>query len=87
MPNIKSASKRLRSDAKRTERNQAVLSELKTLTRNYRKLVQAEPEKAVEYQKTLFHKIDKAASNGAIPKKRADRKKSRAAVLLTNKAS
>ncbi len=76
MPNIPSAAKRMRSDTKKRTRNQAVLSELKTLDKKLR-LLAKDPEKA----KTLAHQVisryDQAVSKGTIPRGRADRKKSR----------
>jgi small subunit ribosomal protein S20 len=75
MPNIKSAMKRMRSDAKKRARNQAVLSELKTLSK---KLAQSsEPAKAKEVAAALISRYDKAVSHGIVPRGRADRRKSR----------
>lgn len=82
MPNIKSAMKRMRSDAKKRAHNQAFLSELKTLTKKLAALT-AEPAKAKEVAASLVSKYDKAVSNGVIPSGRADRRKSRIAKLLT----
>ena len=81
MPNIKSAIKRMRSDAKRNERNQKVLAELKTLDIKLRKLG-SDPKKAGEVAKTLSQRYDQAASSGAVPRGRADRKKSRIAAFV-----
>ena len=76
MPNIKSAMKRMRSDAKKKARNQAVTSELHTLSK---KLAQAadEPAKAKEIAAQLISRYDGAVSHGVIPRGRADRRKSR----------
>lgn len=81
MPNIQSAIKRMRSDAKKQARNQATLSELRTLSK---KLVQAasEPAKAKEIAASLVSRYDKAVSHGVIPRGRADRRKSRIALFL-----
>ena len=81
MPNIKSAMKRMRSDAKKAARNQAALSELKTLSK---RLTQAasEPAKAKEIAATLISRYDKAVSHGAIPRGRADRRKSRITLYI-----
>ena len=77
MPNIKSAMKRMRSDAKKHDRNQAVISELKTLSK---KLAAAsEAAKASEIAKVLVSCYDKAVTRGIIPRGRADRRKSRVA--------
>ena len=76
MPNIRSAAKRMRSDAKKQARNQATLSELKTLKK---KMIQlgAEPAKAQEAARLLISRFDRAVSRGVIPRGRADRNKSR----------
>ena len=70
--------KRMRSDAKKEARNQATLSELKTLSK---KLNQAatEPSKAKEVAAALVSCYDKAVTSGAIPRGRAERRKSRIA--------
>ena len=82
MPNIRSAIKRMRSDAKKHSHNQAVLSELRTLDQKLRKLAE-EPAKAREVARLAVSRYDKAVSYGVIPKGRADRKKSRIARFLT----
>ena len=81
MPNIKSAIKRMRSDAKKAERNSAAISELKTLTQKLQALA-AEPAKANELAKQVFSRYDRAVSRGKVPKGRADRKKARIAQFL-----
>jgi len=82
MPISKSAIKRMRSDEKKHARNQAALSELKTLNKKLTKLATDSPEKAVELAKKLVSKYDRFVSKGAIPKGRANRKKSRIAKLV-----
>ena len=81
MPNIKSAIKRMRSDAKKAERNQAAISELHTLSKKLAQL-SAEPAKAKELAGHLVSCYDKAVCNGIIPRGRADRRKSRIAHFL-----
>lgn len=76
MPNIKSAMKRIRSDEKKRERNQNVISELKTMKKNLLKL-QSEPEKAKAHAIKMAKRFDQAAGKGIIPKGRANRNKSR----------
>ncbi len=70
--------KRMRSDAKKEARNQATLSKLRTLNK---KLTQAaaEPAKAKTVASELVSAYDKAVTSGAIPRGRADRRKSRIA--------
>lgn len=76
MPNIKSAMKRIRSDKLKRERNQNMLSELKTMKKNLLKL-QSEPEKATAQAAKMIKRFDQAAGKGIIPKGRASRNKSR----------
>lgn len=76
MPNIKSAMKRIRSDKLKRERNQNMLSELKTMKKNLLKL-QSEPEKAQLQAAKMIKRFDQAAGKGIIPKGRASRNKSR----------
>lgn len=83
MPNIKSAMKRLRSDKKKRERNQDLVSELKTMKKNLLKLA-SEPAKAKEYAAKLTSRFDQAAVKGIIPKGRANRNKSRIQSFLAS---
>ncbi|MSR77910.1 MAG: 30S ribosomal protein S20 [Candidatus Omnitrophica bacterium] len=75
MPNIRSAAKRMRSDAKKRERNQAMLSELKSLSKKL--AIVTDYAKAQEVAKETISKYDIAATRGIIPQGRADRRKSR----------
>ena len=86
MPNIKSAEKRMRSDAQKKLKNQAILSELHTLYKKLVELTQAKAQSAKEEAKNLISKLDKAVSQGIIPHGRADRKKSRIGKLLSKKS-
>ena len=81
MPNIRSAAKRLRSDAKKREKNLAVLSELKSLSKKLAQL-SAEPEKAKTLAAGLVACYDHAVTKGVIPRGRADRRKSRISGFL-----
>ncbi len=85
MPNIRSAAKRMRSDAKKQARNLAAVSELKTLKKKLLAL-SGEPAKAKEFAQTLISRLDRAVSRGIIPRGRANRNKSRVAAFL-NKLS
>lgn len=87
MPNIRSAAKRMRSDGKLRIQNQDVLSELKSISKKLYTLAAKDPSQAAQYARLVIKKYDKAASNGYIPKRRADRKKSRIAFLLAKSAS
>jgi small subunit ribosomal protein S20 len=81
MPNIRSAAKRVRSDAKKREKNMAVLSELKSLSKRLAQLA-SEPEKAQAVAATLLARYDRAVTKSVIPSGRADRRKSRIALFL-----
>ena len=81
MPNIKSAIKRMRSDAKKRATNQATLSELHTLSKKLAQL-SAEPAKAKEIAGQLVSCYDRAVVRGIVPRGRADRRKSRVAHFL-----
>lgn len=81
MPNIASAAKRIRSDAKKRAKNQAVISELKTMSKKLASLA-PEPEKAKTLAATLVAKYDQAVTSGVIPRGRADRRKSRISAFL-----
>jgi small subunit ribosomal protein S20 len=80
MPNIKSAEKRMRSDAKKHARNRGTLSELKTLEKNMRT---AEGLKVKEFGARLISRYDRAVGRGILKRGTADRKKSRIAHFLS----
>jgi small subunit ribosomal protein S20 len=76
-----SADKRERQNVKRRRRNRENMGTL----RKEMKRISAEVEKTTDAKKTLsegFATLDKAARKNTIPKKRADRKKSRLALAL-----
>ena len=81
MPNIRSAAKRVRSDAKKRAKNMAVLSELKSLSKKLSQLA-SEPEKAQALAATLVSRYDHAVTKGVIPSGRTNRRKSRIALFL-----
>ena len=66
----------MRSDAKKGARNQAMISELKTLKKKLGQLA-SEPAKAEPLSRDLISRVDRAVSRGIIPRGRADRNKSR----------
>lgn len=86
MPNIKSAAKRMRSDAEKRLKNQATLSELHTLYRKLALQVKANPGEAKTEARDLVSRLDKAVTRGIIPHGRADRKKARIAKLISQKS-
>ena len=80
MANVHAAIKQIRKDAKKRIRNQAVLSELHTLWRKFCQL--SDPAQLQSSAQTLTSKWDRAASQGKVPRGRADRKKARIALHL-----
>ena len=77
MANIKSQIKRIRTNAKATERNRAYKSELRTLVRKTREAVAAGDKAAATAALQLASKkLDKAVSKGVIHKNQATNRKS-----------
>jgi small subunit ribosomal protein S20 len=73
--NIKSQKKRILTDAKRTERNKAVKSELKTRSKNA--VRDAGTDDGGEALRLAVKRLDMAAAKGVIHKNQAARRKSR----------
>ncbi len=82
MPQSKSCKKRMRTSKKQNEYNRAVKSSVKTCAK---KFTAAEGDEATEAYRAMSSELDRAARKGVIPKKRADRRKSRLAKELTRK--
>ena len=77
MANIKSQLKRIKTNQKRTERNRAVKSELRTWVRKFREAAASgDKDAAADALKTASKKLDKAVSKGVIHKNQAANKKS-----------
>jgi small subunit ribosomal protein S20 len=75
--NIKSQIKRNLTNAKRTERNKAVKSELRTVVRNVRTALAAgDATAAAAAVQVASRKLDKAVSKGVIHKNQAANRKS-----------
>jgi small subunit ribosomal protein S20 len=87
MANIKSQMKRNRQAVKRTERNKAVRSELKTRTKAAMSAATDGAENAEALARAAQKRIDMAAAKGVIHKNAAARKKSRLAKRLAKAAS
>ena len=85
MPNIKSAKKRVLTIEKRTLKNRAVKTNLKTRLKNFDVAVKSADPIAKELLRDTVSAVDKAAKKGVIHKNKANRKKSRMAKAL-NKA-
>ncbi|PXY27532.1 30S ribosomal protein S20 [Prauserella muralis] len=77
MANIKSQMKRIKTNEKARQRNQAVKSSVKTAIRKFREAAAAgDKDKAIELQRAAGRALDKAASKGVIHKNQAANKKS-----------
>lgn len=77
MANIKSQIKRVKTNAKRTERNRAHKSELRTFIRKFRAAADSgDVATAEEALKVASKKLDKAVSKGVLHKNQAANKKS-----------
>jgi len=75
--NIKSQLKRIKTNAKRTDRNRAVKSEIRTWVRKFREAAASgDADAAKDALKTASTKLDKAAAKGVIHKNQAANKKS-----------
>jgi small subunit ribosomal protein S20 len=86
MANHASAVKRNRQRITRTARNRAAKSTLRTDLKKARTALTAAPKNAVSLVKAAQSALDRAASKGTIPAKRASRVKGRLAAAL-HKAS
>ncbi len=78
MPNIKSAKKRVRSNAKKETVNTRITSSMRTAIKNVEKSAKAgNKEETAKYLNTAVQRIDKAAKSGLVHKNKAARLKSR----------
>ena len=82
-----SAEKRNRQRLKRTARNRAQKSELRTALKNARASVATKPTESADIVKSAQSALDRAASKNVIPAKRASRLKGRLAAALHKSAS
>lgn len=80
MPNIKSAKKRVLVIAKRTEKNRAQKSALKT---QLKKFDAADKDNAIEIYKETVSAVDKAVAKGFYHKNKAARVKAQLAKKLS----
>ena len=80
MPILHSAEKRVRADRKRRVHNLEMKSELKTLTKQVRQLIQSgDGVKARQLFGTFIKHLDQAARKGRLHRKTASRTQSRVA--------
>ena len=83
MPNTKSAERRMRSSARKHDRNRALKSRLKTLEKRYdAALKSGKKDDATTALRTAQSAFDKAAKVGVIHSRLAQRKKSRLSLRL-----
>ncbi len=78
MPNIASAKKRMRSNAKKTTVNTLVVSSMRTAIKKFEKEVKAGNKEAASTNYNIaIQRVDKAMASGKIHKNKAARLKSR----------
>lgn len=85
MPNIKSAKKRVKTSAKKSDMNTLYTSSMKTAIKNFEKAVKTNDKDNIEEKLNVaIKRIDKAESAGLIHKNNASRKKSRLTKMKNN---
>jgi len=85
MPNIKSAKKRMRSNAKKADVNTIVSSSMKTAIKKFEKEVKnGNKEAASNILNIAYQRIDKAMGSGLVHKNKAARLKSRLTKMMNN---
>lgn len=85
MPNIKSQIKRDRQNKKRTIKNKALKSKIKTTKAGLVETVEAKKPEEAEARLKLYDKaLDKAVKGGAVHKNYSANKKSQAAKLVNS---
>jgi small subunit ribosomal protein S20 len=88
MPNIHQQKKRVRSAARQRVENLRYRSTVKTLTRRLREAVEdGDAEKVATEHAELVRCIDRAATQGALHRNTAARKKAQAARLVSGSTS
>ena len=83
MPNIKSAKKRMRSNAKKAEVNAVITTSMRTAVKKFEKEVKAgNKEEASNNLNIAIQRVDKAMSSGKVHKNKAARLKSRLTKMM-----
>ncbi len=82
MPIIKSAKKALRQNIRRRKINLKRKADLKSIIKQYKKLVSSNKDEAKKYLAQVYKKLDKSAKVNLIKKNKASRLKSRLSALL-----
>jgi small subunit ribosomal protein S20 len=85
MPHHKSAAKRIKTSEKARQRNRTAKSKLKSVLKKVDQTTS--PEEAAAAHRDAMSALDRAAQKRLIPKRRADRKKSRLARRLAKASS
>ena len=86
MPNIKSAKKRMRSNAKKAEVNNLVYGSMKTAVKKFEREVKAgNKEESGNNLNIALQRIDKAKNSGLVHKNKAARLKSRLTKMMNNR--
>ncbi len=78
----KSCVKRMKTSAKHRERNRARRSRLRAAIKDLRQ--QTKKDEALKLYRQVTRLLDRAASDGLIHRKKADRNKSRLAAVVSN---
>lgn len=84
MPNIRSAKKRVKVISKKTERNKAIRSALKTTIKKATVSIDSASEDRIEAVREAMKRIDQASSKGILHKNTAARKKAALARRLNS---
>ena len=85
MPNIKSAERRMRVEAKAKLRNRMIKSELKTISKKFKAAVDAgDKEAALVLFKEYTSALDKAALKGTLHPNNANRKKAQISKMVSS---
>ncbi len=83
MPNIKSAKKRMRSNAKKAEVNAVITTSMRTAIKKFEKEVKAGNKEAASNNLNIaIQRVDKAMSSGKVHKNKAARLKSRLTKMM-----
>ncbi len=86
MPNIKSAKKRVKVTAVKTERNKAIKSALKTTVKKAQAAIATDSADKAQAVSVAYKKIDQAVAKGILHKNTAARSKSALARKLNASA-
>jgi len=85
LPNIKSAERRMRVEAKAKLRNRMIKSELKTISKKFKAAVEAgDKEAALALFKEYTGALDKAALKGTLHPNNVNRKKAQISKMVSS---